>query len=211
MIIGIACMAKNKVIGKRNKLPWYLSNDIKSFRLKTLEKIVIMGGNTYRSLGCKFLPNRYNFVLTNDKSIKYEKNEHGYGVVPFSNPMKLLNTAMKLSFKKHKDTYIIGGAEIYKLYMDYMDLLDLTCIEVNIEGDTYFPDLNNYPMFNLIGSRICENEKYPITVRVYKNNNVKLLECDKHIKEKAMNNELIKDIFKEFNGQVEIETRYAYN
>ncbi len=135
MISIIAAIAKNRVIGKANDLPWRLPDDMKFFMETTSGHHVIMGRKNYESLPEKFrpLPNRTNIVLTR------QNNFTAQGCVIVNN----LNDGVQLAKKAgEKELFMMGGAEIYKLALPMTDTLYLTEIDAEIEGDTFFPEWN---------------------------------------------------------------------
>ncbi len=129
MIISIiAAMAKNKVIGKGNSLPWHLPADLKHFKDLTLGKTIIMGGRTFESIG-KALPGRKTIVLTDNKD--------------FSAPNCIIARSIEqaLEFAKgDKEIMIAGGASVYKQFLPLAKKMYLTFIDAEVEGDFYFPD-----------------------------------------------------------------------
>ena len=121
-------MSKNRVIGKDNKMPWHLSNDLKNFKKITIGKTIVMGRLTYDSIG-KALPERKNIVLS--------RNLIDSNVFIFDNFEKVLD------FTKDEDeVFIIGGQDIYSQTIDKVNKLYLTTIDANIEGDKYFPEID---------------------------------------------------------------------
>lgn len=133
MIVSlIAALARNRVIGKDNDLPWHLPDDMKYFMDTTKGHCVIMGRKNYESIPVKFRPlaNRTNIVVTRQKEYKAE----GCLVV------HSLKDALALAAeKKETETFVIGGAEIYALAMPVAQRLYLTEINATLEGDTFFP------------------------------------------------------------------------
>jgi len=131
-VIIIAAVAKNNVIGKDNKIPWYIKEDFIHFKELTTGYPIIMGKNTFLSLPKKPLPNRKNIVLTfKDDSFVY--------------PEVIVRHSLEetiLEFKKESDVYIIGGASIYKQSIEFATKLEITRIDLEPEGDTYFPKIN---------------------------------------------------------------------
>ena len=124
----IVAMSKNRVIGKDNKMPWHLSNDLKNFKKITIGKTIVMGRLTYDSIG-KPLPERKNIVLS--------RNLIDSDVFIFDNFEEVLN------FTKDEDeVFIIGGQDIYSQTIDKVNKLYLTTIDANIEGDKYFPEID---------------------------------------------------------------------
>jgi dihydrofolate reductase len=137
MIISlIAALAKNRTIGKNNDLPWHLPDDMKYFMQTTKGHYVIMGRKNYDSIPEKFkpLPNRTNIVVTHKKDF----------VAPGCIVVNSLEQGLDLARKANEsETFIIGGAEIYKLSLSVATRLYLTEINGDIEGDTFFPAIDN--------------------------------------------------------------------
>lgn len=128
----IAALSRNRVIGKNNDLPWKLPDDMKFFMEKTKGHHVIMGRKNYDSIPRKFkpLPDRSNIVVTRQK--KFEAP----GCIVVDSLEKGLDIAKE---NNEPETFVIGGAEIYRLGLPHANKLYLTEIEAEIEGDTYFP------------------------------------------------------------------------
>ncbi|MGP1939309.1 MAG: type 3 dihydrofolate reductase [Arsenophonus sp. ET-DL9-MAG3] len=123
----IAAMALNGVIGLENKIPWILSNDLVWFKLNTLNKPVIMGYMTYKSIG-KPLLQRLNIVLSHTRLCNDK------GIILANSVDEALVVAGKA-----EETMIIGGRKIYELFLPLANRLYLTHIDVKVIGDTYFP------------------------------------------------------------------------
>lgn len=132
-IIVIAAVAENNVIGKDGDIPWRLSEDFQHFQDKTMGHPCVMGDKTYESLpdNAKPLPGRENIVLT------FDKNYNPPGTKIFFS----WEDAMEYLKDKEK-AYICGGASIYKLGLKVADTLELTRIHKEIDGDTFFPEIN---------------------------------------------------------------------
>ena len=122
MISIIAAIGKNYELGLNNQLLWHIPNDLKYFKELTTGKTVVMGRKTYESIG-RALPNRENIVLTR-QSIKIDN------VDVVNDYKKILDL---------EDVFIIGGEQIYKLFLPYADNIYLTEIAENKEADSYFP------------------------------------------------------------------------
>ena len=131
MISIIAAGSKNGVIGVDNTLPWDLPVDLKRFKEITTGNVVIMGRKTYESIG-KALPNRVNIVVTRDKNFFVS------GVLSANS----LDSAL-LKAGNNKDIFIIGGGEIYRQSMDFVDKLYITEVDMEVEGDTTFPTISD--------------------------------------------------------------------
>ncbi|CAH8227451.1 type 3 dihydrofolate reductase [Vibrio aestuarianus] len=129
MIISmIAAMADKRVIGKDNQMPWHLPADFAWFKRCTLGKPVIMGRKTYESIG-RPLPGRHNIVISRDASLMIE----GVCVAPS------IDEAIKVAGDVD-EVMIIGGGSIYQACMTKANKLYLTFIDLNVEGDTQFPE-----------------------------------------------------------------------
>ncbi|MBL7873990.1 MAG: dihydrofolate reductase [Cyclobacteriaceae bacterium] len=137
MIISlIAALAKNRTIGKNNDLPWHLPDDMKYFMQTTKGHHVIMGRKNYDSIPEKFkpLPGRTNIVVTHKKDF----------IAPDCIVVNSLEAGIDLAKQANeKEVFVIGGAEIYKLSLPIANRLYLTEINGHIEGDTFFPTIDN--------------------------------------------------------------------
>lgn len=120
-------------IGINNKLPWHIPKDLQWFKKNTLNKTVIMGSNTYFSLPEKYrpLPDRLNVVLTNNKDKKSIIESEGATV----------ETSVKDILQKYsdKDCFIIGGASIYKQFIDHVNYMYITKVAGKYDCDAFFP------------------------------------------------------------------------
>ena len=131
----IAAIGKNRELGKNNDLIWNLPGDLKFFRNVTSGHTIIMGRNTFDSLP-RMLPNRKHIVLTSRSGLPSEVEVY---------------KELKSILEKYKDSseelFIIGGASIYELFLEYCDKLYLTEIDASEEtASVYFPafDKNLY-------------------------------------------------------------------
>jgi len=131
----IAALSKNKVIGRKNDLPWHLPDDMNYFMQTTKGHYVIMGRKNYDSIPEKFrpLPNRTNLVITRQQDFKAP------GCIVLSSIEKAIETARNA---EEQEVFIIGGAEVYKLGLPMANRLYLTEIEAEIDGDTFFPEFS---------------------------------------------------------------------
>lgn len=133
MITIIAAVARNRAIGYKNKLIYWLPNDLKRFKQLTTGHTIIMGSNTFRSLPKGALPNRRNVVLS-----RRSKDFPGCDVYPS------LEKALQ-SCRPDEDIYIIGGASVYEQAVKVADRLCLTEVDdVPQEADTFFPDYSEW-------------------------------------------------------------------
>lgn len=131
----ITAFDSNQGIGKHDTLPWILKADMKHFKEKTLNKVIIMGYNTYTSIPNPPLKNRINIVLT--KNEKKKRRLDLEGVLSFSN----LNSLLEYCDTNYKDVekMIIGGNSIYEMFKDIADTMYLTRIIGDFNCDTHFP------------------------------------------------------------------------
>ena len=132
----IAALAKNRVIGRGNTLPWHLPADLKRFKSLTLGHPVIMGRKTFESIVAllgKPLPGRDNIVIS--RSAGHPRAAQWTGAqVRFA---ASLDEALRGITAE--EVFVIGGAEIYALALPVADRLHLTEILADVEGDAYFP------------------------------------------------------------------------
>ena len=126
----IAAVARNRVIGRDNRLPWHLPQDLKRFRALTMGHHVIMGRKTWESIG-RILPGRSMVVVSRDRA---------YGAAGCL-VASSLEQAIRLC-GADPEVFIIGGAEIYRQALPMADRMYLTRIEQDVAGDTYFPDFD---------------------------------------------------------------------
>jgi dihydrofolate reductase len=132
MIIIIAATAENNALGKNNDLIWHLPADLKRFKKVTSGYPIIMGRNTFESIG-KPLPNRTTVIVTRNKNYSQD------GCLVANS----LEDAIDL-VKSSEKLFIIGGAQIYKEAMDKQlaDQLDITLVHDTFEADVYFPEID---------------------------------------------------------------------
>ena len=154
----IVAKSENNVIGSNGQLPWHLSEDLKKFKSITMGKPMIMGRNTFESIG-KALPGRKNIILT--KNLNYSAEN-----------VFIVNTIEKAieACGEHKEIMIIGGGEIYKAFLGITNRLYLTNVDIEIEGDVFFPEIN-LSHWNLIS-----REDYPRTTQRNIGFNMEILE-----------------------------------
>jgi dihydrofolate reductase len=135
----IVAAAKNGVIGRNNQLPWHLPQDLKYFKAVTLGKPVIMGRKTYESIG-KPLPGRTNIVVTRSKDWAAVD-----GVVVTNSFEQALSEAQKVlgcNSQTSDEVMVIGGAEIYRSALQFVDRIYLTRIDAEPAGDAFFDVVN---------------------------------------------------------------------
>jgi dihydrofolate reductase len=131
LISLVVAMARNRVIGRGNALPWRLPEDLKRFKALTMGKPILMGRRTYESIG-KPLPGRTNIVLTRDRNWSAPGT---HTVSSVAEAIERANDASELA--------VIGGAEVYRLVLPFADRIHLTQVEADVEGDTWFPAIDS--------------------------------------------------------------------
>lgn len=124
MISLIVAMSENGVIGRDNKLPWHIPADMERFKRLTWGNTVIMGRKTHESIG-KPLPGRQNIILTNQTGYKAKGCEIAHNI----------EQAVGLA---KQSIFVIGGAQIYQLFMPLVTKIHLTVVPTKIEGDAFF-------------------------------------------------------------------------
>jgi dihydrofolate reductase len=121
----IAAMSENRVIGQKGQLPWHLPNDLKHFKKLTLHRHILMGSKTFRSLKNP-LPNRYTYVLTKTGDIIHPD------IIVFHSKDEVLQCGLL-------EIIVIGGEEVFNLFMPECERIYLTIVHSIIPGDRYFP------------------------------------------------------------------------
>src|SRR5215204_5513926 len=152
MILSLLVAAsENHVIGKDNKLPWHLPNDLKYFKNLTWGMPILMGRKTFESIG-KALPGRKSIVITRNNNWQHE------GVEVVHSIEEAIKKAESFGVK---EIFVIGGAEIFNTSLPKADRIYLTRIHHNFDGDAHFPQVS-LQEWNLTSSRFCEaDEKNP--------------------------------------------------
>ena len=131
MIIGIVAISTNYAIGKDGKLPWHHSSDLKFLKETTTGNAVVMGSNTWRSIG-KPLPNRLNIVLSRSRTLELPADVRKLSDV---------NEVVALSKDLDSDIYIIGGAKIFEAFADLIDKWIVTVVPDEVDdADTFIPE-----------------------------------------------------------------------
>jgi len=132
IVSAIVATAKNNVIGKDNNIPWYLPDDLKYFKAKTLDHHVIMGRKSYESIGHP-LPKRTNIIVTRNL----------FFVASNCLVVHTVEEGLQIAQENgEEEAFIIGGAQIYELSLPYLDRLYLTEVDLEVEGDVFFPDFD---------------------------------------------------------------------
>jgi dihydrofolate reductase len=131
MISLIAAMARNRVIGRDNAMPWHLPADLAHFKRVTLGKTIIMGRHTFESIG-RALPGRKNIIISRQEGYRAE------------DCIVVNSVDAALDAADSDEVMIIGGGQLYADMLHRADRLYLTLIDAELDGDTYFPDYEVY-------------------------------------------------------------------
>jgi dihydrofolate reductase len=146
----IWAMAKNRVIGVDNRLPWKLPADMKWFRRHTLGKPVVMGRKTFESFGGKPLPERTNIIITQDTNYRAEG-----AIVTHS-----IDEALK-ACSDADEVMIIGGMSLYEQTLPMADRLYMTVVDNEFDGDAWFPTIDNERWIEIERQRHDADHKNP--------------------------------------------------
>lgn len=129
MIGLIVAYGKNRVIGNKGCIPWRIKGEQRRFKELTTGNVVVMGRKSYEEIG-RPLPNRMTYVVSRTKNFDQE------GVKTVSSIQEAIDLAGE------KNIYISGGAGIYKEAMPYVEKMYITEVDLEPEGDTYFPEFD---------------------------------------------------------------------
>ncbi len=159
IISAIVAVAKNNVIGRNNDIPWYLPADLKYFKKTTLNHHIIMGRKSFDSIG-RPLPKRTNIIVTRN---------------PFfiaSNCLVTNSVEEALQIAKDNgetEVFIIGGAQIYERSKNLWDRLYLTEVDVDVEGDVHFPelDMNNWKLISEEAHQADDKNEHDYNFKIF--------------------------------------------
>jgi len=126
----IAAMDEERLIGSHNSLPWRLPADMQWFRKQTMGKPILMGRNTFASIG-KPLPGRQNIVLSRNRKLKLD----GCSIIHDLDELEKAAAGAE-------EVMVVGGGEVYQLALPLADRLYLTTIAASFEGDAWFPEFD---------------------------------------------------------------------
>lgn len=140
----------NRVLGKNNELIWHIPDDLKRFRELTRGHPVVMGRKTFESIVAaigKPLPDRPNIVITRDPSYKGPSSVQKTGDKGNAEDFIVVNSIEEAMAKAKaldsEEIFVVGGGEIYRQALPFVDKLYLTLIDDDQEGDSYFPEYEN--------------------------------------------------------------------
>lgn len=150
MIISlIVAMSANRVIGNAGVIPWKLPADMNRFRITTMGKPIIMGRKTFESIG-HALPGRTNIVMTRDRSF------HAEGVRIVLSRKEAITAAGDAD-----EVMVIGGEGIYKEFLPIAHRIYITIVDVKLQGDAFFPEVNTAEWREINREEHKSDEKNP--------------------------------------------------
>ena len=157
-IILIAAMADNDVIGIDDRLPWRLRADMRRFRKRTSGNPILMGRKTWDSLGGKPLPKRRNVVISRQADLETP------GAEAVTSPQAALDL-----LDDNDLCYVIGGAEIYRLFLPLADRFELTRVHDSTDGNVRFPtvDWDEWQLAESVGHPADEDNEFPVTFETW--------------------------------------------
>ncbi len=135
-IVHVVAMDQQRCIGKGNDLPWHISADLKHFKEITQGGVVVMGRKTLDSMG-RALPKRINWVITRDQNWSYDGIKVAHTI---EDALEQAIADVETS-EKPTSIFIIGGGEIFKQTIAIADRLELTHIELDVQGDAHYPEI----------------------------------------------------------------------
>ena len=156
MISIIVATSANGVIGRGGNLPWHLSDDLKRFKQLTLGKPIVMGRKTFESIG-RALPGRQNIVLTQQSEF----------VADNCDVVSSVGAAIAIAGDAD-EVIVIGGGEIYELFLPLAERIYMTRVHMDIDGDARFPELDDDQWQETSHSDHCagESNDYAFTINV---------------------------------------------
>ena len=140
MIALIVAFAKDQVIGNKGCIPWKIKGEQKRFKELTTGNVVIMGRRSYEEIG-KPLPNRSTIVISSTKNYDGE------------NCMTAKSVAEAIEMAGERDIYISGGARVYEEALPLVEKMYITEVDLEVEGDTYFPQFDKEQFIKEIDER----------------------------------------------------------
>lgn len=155
----IVAISDNNVIGKDNALLWRLSADMRFFKEKTTGHHIIMGRKTFESLGNRLLPNRTSIVIS--RNADYQLPEGGILATSIENAIAKV--------KNETEAFFIGGEQIYKSALPFVDTLYITRVHHIFDGDAFFPKIDK-SQWKLVSSehhKADEKNEYDYTFEEY--------------------------------------------
>ena len=160
-IVAIWAQDEEGIIGKDNRLPWYLPAELQHFKETTLNHAILMGRVTFYGMGRRLLPKRETLILTRNSDEKMD------GVSIFNDIESVLDWYQS----QDKNLYVIGGKQIFQAFEPYIDEVIVTQVHASVEGDTYFPEDFDLSLFETVSSKFYDKDEknpYDFTIQYRK-------------------------------------------
>ena len=160
-IVAIWAQDEEGIIGKDNRLPWYLPAELQHFKETTLNHAILMGRVTFDGIGRRLLPKRETLILTRNSDEKMD------GVSIFNNIESVLDWYQS----QDKNLYVLGGKQIFQAFEPYIDEVIVTQVHASVEGDTYFPEDFDLSLFETVSSKFYDKDEknpYDFTIQYRK-------------------------------------------
>ena len=126
----LVAMARNRVIGRDNRIPWHLPHDLKRFKALTMGHHIVMGRRTWDSIN-RLLPGRTTVIITRNPAFE----------VPGAKIARSIEDALR-ACADDPEIFVIGGEQIFRAALPYAQRLYLSAIDADVEGDTYMPEID---------------------------------------------------------------------
>ena len=126
----IVAMSRNGVIGLDGRLPWHIPAELQRFKALTMGHSLVMGRKTWDSIG-RLLPGRTTIIVSRNAGLRVEG----------AHIAQSLEHALELA-RPDPETFVIGGAEIFRLALPYAGRIYLTTVAIECEGDTFMPTID---------------------------------------------------------------------
>lgn len=153
----IVATAHNNVVGLNNRMPWHLPKDLQYFKATTMQKPMIMGRKTWDSIGGRPLPGRPHFIISRQTDLLTEGAQRMADL-----PAAIAAAAHWIAENNGpKEIMVIGGGEIYRQALPLAQRVYRTLIELDVEGDTYFPELNPKEWKLVKNDSIPKDDEFP--------------------------------------------------
>ena len=159
----IVARARNGIIGKNGGLPWKLSDDLALFKQTTNGKPIIMGRHTWESLPKKPLPGRQNIIITRNWEYAAE------GARVYSNLNAAINSAKAIAARNgEQEVFIIGGESLYRRALPMTDILYISEVDAEVDGDVRFPEIDESQFREVATKQFEKSERndHAFTLRV---------------------------------------------
>ncbi|HEX2827950.1 MAG TPA: dihydrofolate reductase [Burkholderiales bacterium] len=150
----IVAMARNRVIGANNRIPWHLPNELKLFKQLTMGHHIVMGRRTYESIG-RLLPGRTTVIVTRQKDY----------AVPGAIVAHSIEEAIQ-ACAGDDEIFVIGGADLFRETLPVADRLYLTTVDAEPAGDTFMPALDMTEWKETRAEAFCKDEKHAYAYRL---------------------------------------------